>query len=67
MLKARTEEQRLRVEELLAPHRVFISWPLGFESDGGERVDSVYIDGEVCFDTLAEIVDYLRSCNPSKM
>ena len=64
MLKAATEEQRRHIEEILAPYHVHISWPLDFEdeTDYGyeERVDAIYIDGDVSFDAMAEIVDYLR-------
>jgi hypothetical protein len=64
MLKAATEEQRRHIEEILAPYHIYISWPLNFEdeTDYGyeERVDAIYIDGDISFDAMAEIVDYLR-------
>lgn len=59
MLKATTEEQRRHIEEILAPHHTYISWPLDFETDE-ERQDAIYLDGNVTFDAMAEIVDYLR-------
>ena len=63
-LKAATEEQRRHIEEILAPYHIYISWPLNFEeeTDYGyeERVDAIYIDGNISFDAMAEIVDYLR-------
>ena len=63
-LKAVTEEQRRHIEEILAPYDIYISWPLNFEdeTDYGyeERVDAIYIDGDISFDAMAEIVDYLR-------
>ena len=70
MLKAATEEQRRHIEEILAPYHIYISWPLDFEKENDwgydERVDAIYIDGDITFDTLAEIIDYLRACNPDK-
>jgi len=56
MLKVTTEEQRQRIEEILAPYHTYISWPLDF----AEETEAIYIDGNVTFDMLAEIVDYLR-------
>ena len=70
MLKATTEEQRRHIEGILAPHHDYISWPLDFEreNDWGyeERVDAIYLDGEITFDKMAEIVDFLRACNPNE-
>ena len=67
MLKATTEEQRRHIEDIL---RAYISWPLDFESENDwgyeELVDAIYIDGNISFDQMAEIVDYLRACNPEK-
>ena len=64
MLKAATEEQRRNIEEILAPYHVHISWPLDFENENDfgfmERFDAIYIDGDVSFDAMAEIVDFLR-------
>jgi len=31
-----------------------------------EYNDRVYIDGVITFEQMAEIVDYLRACNPEK-
>lgn len=28
--------------------------------------DSIHIDGDISFDTLIEIADYLRTCNPAE-
>lgn len=70
MLKATTEEQRKHIEAILDEHEVYHRWPLDFEkeTDWGyeERIDAIYIDGDVTFDTLAAIVDYLRACNPTE-
>lgn len=70
MLKATTEEQRLHIEEILKSHQIYHSWPLDFkkETDWGyeDCIDAIYIDGTIPFDAIAEIVDYLRSCNPAK-
>jgi len=64
MLRAKTEEQRRNIEEILAPYHIYISWPLDFEKENDcgyeERLDSIYIDGDISFDVMAEIVDYLR-------
>lgn len=70
MLRASTEEQRLHVEEILKAHQIYYQWPLDFEKeadDGYEdRIDAIYIDGAIPFDAIAEIVDYLRACNPDE-
>lgn len=70
MLKATTEEQRLHVEEILKAHQIYYQWPLDFEKeadDGYEdHIDAIYIDGDIPFDAIAEIVDYLRACNPDE-
>ena len=70
MLKATTEEQRLHVEEILKAHQIYYQWPLDFEkeTDYGyeDRIDTIYIDGDIPFDAIAEIVDYLRACNPDE-
>ena len=58
MLKATTEEQRLHIEEILAPYHIYISWSLDWETDA-----SIYIDGTISFDVMAEIVEYLKSQN----
>lgn len=57
MLQAKTEEQKVRIEEILGDTSIW--------TDDGV-IDGLHIDDWVSFDRLAELVDYLRSINKSK-
>ena len=56
MLQAKTEEQKDKVEEILASVEL---WEL--DGDNG-----IFINDSVSFDKLAELVDYLRSVDKPK-
>lgn len=67
MLQARTEEQKKRVLEIFGIQESCCHFPLDFdrETDWGyeEFNDRIYLDGNITFDTMAKIVDYLRKEN----
>ena len=67
MLRARTEEQKKKVLEIFGTRETCCHFPLDFvkETDWGyEKYDDrIYLDGNVTFDTMAKIVDYLRNEN----
>lgn len=71
MLKITTEEQRQHIEMLIAgdaPDNL-VAWRRVFSGPfrtGAQYIDSLDFDGRIYLDTLAEIVDYLRACNPEK-
>ena len=56
MLQAKTEEQKNKIEEILASVEL---WEL--DGDNG-----IFINDSVSFDKLAELTDYLRSVQPKK-
>lgn len=57
MLKAKTEKQKARIEEILGDASIW--------TDDG-IIDGLHIDDWVSFDSLAELVDYLRSISKPK-
>lgn len=63
MLQVKTEEQKNHILEILG-EECNSYFPLNFkkETDVGymEHIDRIYIDGNIRFDKMAEIVDYLR-------
>lgn len=67
MLQVRTEEQKKRVLEIFGIQETCCHFPLDFdkETDCGyeECDDHIYLDGNISFDTMAKIVDYLRKEN----
>lgn len=67
MLQAKTKEQKKKVLELSVTNARYCNFPLDFnkETDWGyeEFDDRIYLDGNISFDTMAEIVDYLRTQN----
>ena len=56
MLQAKTEEQKNKIEEILASVELW-------ELDGD---DGLFINDSISFDKLAELIDYLRSVNKPK-
>ena len=69
MLRATTEEQQAYIDALLKKEDIYHTLYEDYDEDKDEFMDycsSIYIDGDISFDTLAEIVDYLRACNPEK-
>ena len=67
MLEAKTEEQKKKVLEIFGIQETCCHFPLDFvkETDCGyeEFDDRIYLDGDISFDTMAKIVDYLREQN----
>ena len=67
MLEAKTEEQKEHILKILGMGELISHFPLDFEkeTDVGymEHNDRIYIDGNISFDKMAEIVDYLREQN----
>ena len=67
MLKAITEEQKKKIIEIFGIQEPCCHFPLDFnkESDCGYETfnDRIYLDDNIMFDTMAEIVDYLREQN----
>ena len=67
MLRVRTEEQKKKVLEIFGIQETCCHFPLDFdkETDLGyeEFDDRIYLDGNITFDTMVEIVDYLREQN----
>ena len=64
MLQAKTEEQKNRILEIFGIQETCCYFPLGWEDE--ELDDQVYIDGNISFDTMARVVDYVRSIQPKK-
>ena len=64
MLQTRTKEQKDKVLKILGNGEFFCNFPLDFdkETDIGyeECNERLYIDGEISFDQMAAIVDFLR-------
>lgn len=67
MLQAKTKEQKEHILEILGAIEPVSHFPLNFEreTDVGymEYDDRIYFDGNIGFDKMAEIVDYLRIQN----
>lgn len=57
-----TEEQQEHISAILEGERLYHNIQLDYdpETNTEEGCTSVYIDGDISFDTMAEIVDYLR-------
>lgn len=68
MLRATTEEQKQRVLEIFdMKYKVCCNFPCDLDSDDfPEFDDRIYLDGNITFDKMAAVVDYLRACNPEK-
>ena len=67
MLQVRTEEQKKKVLEIFGIQETCCHFPLDFdkETEGGyeEYDDRIYLDGNITFDKMREVVDYLRKEN----
>ena len=67
MLRVRTEEQKKKVLEIFGTHEKFYYFPLNFdkETDWGydECDDRIYLDGNITFDKMREVVEYLQKEN----
>lgn len=64
MLQAKTKEQKQKILEIFAIQETCCYFPLGWKDE--ELDDQVYIDGNMSFDTMARVVDYVRSIQPKK-
>lgn len=62
MLTADTEEKRKKIKEILG-QEVYTSQPCDFDDDCNDitKYERIYIDGDVTYDQMAAIVDYLRN------
>jgi len=67
MLQVRTEEQKKKVLEIFGIQEACCHFPLDFdkETEGGyeEFDDRIYLDGNITFDKMLEVVEYLRKEN----
>ena len=67
MLQARTEEQKKKVLEIFGIQESCCHFPLDFdkETEGGyeEYDDRIYLDGNITFDKMREVVECLRKEN----
>ena len=67
MLQVRTEEQKKKVLEIFGIQETCCHFPLDFdkETEGGyeEYDDRIYLDGNITFDKMREVVEYLRKEN----
>lgn len=63
MIKADTEEKRKHIDGILG--YVYHDHPYDVDGDFNDvsMYERIYIDGEISYDMMADIVDYLRSCN----
>ena len=66
MIKADTEEKRKHIDGIL--WYVYHDHPYDVDGDFNDvsMYERIYIDGEISYDMMADIVDYLRSCNPEE-
>lgn len=69
MLRVYTTKDKEQVLKLISPHCIS-NFPLNFDIDtetGYEEFDDrIYIDGQVTFDDMAKVVDYVRSIQHAK-
>ncbi len=66
MIKADTEEKRKHIDAILVD--IYHDHPCDLDEEFNDvtQYERVYIDGEISYDMMADIVDYLRSCNPEE-
>lgn len=65
MLKCNNESEKHLVEFIIGLPETCNHFPMDPNTDyEDEYNDRVYIDGVITFEQMAEIVDYLRVCNP---
>lgn len=59
-----TKEQQEHISAILEGARLYHDIQLDYDpvTNTEEDCTSVYIDGDISFDIMAEIVDYLREC-----
>lgn len=63
MLQAKTEEQKRYIESILEKDDTCAEWGIDIDA---EYENCLFIEDCITFDTMAKIVDYLRSVNKSK-
>lgn len=67
MLQAKTEEQKKKVLEIFGIKETCCHFPLDLDKGMGwdyeEFDDRIYLDGNITFDKMAKVVDYLREQN----
>ena len=66
MIKSDTEEKRKHIDAILGD--IYHDHPYDLDGDFNDvtQYERIYIDGEISYDMMADIVDYLRSCNPEE-
>lgn len=66
MIKADTEEKRKHIDGIL--WNIYHNHPYDIDDDLNDvtQYERIYIDGKISYDMMADIVDYLRSCNPEE-
>lgn len=67
MLRVRTEEQKKKVLEIFGIQETCCYFPLDYDKEtscGYEECDDrIYLDGNITFDKMLEVVEYLRKEN----
>lgn len=67
MLRVRTEEQKKKVLEIFGIQETCCYFPLDYDKErswGYEECDDrIYLDGNITFDKMREVVEYLRKEN----
>jgi len=67
MLRVRTEEQKKNVLEIFGIQETCCYFPLDYDKEtscGYEECDDrIYLDGNITFDKMLEVVEYLRKEN----
>jgi hypothetical protein len=67
MLQAKTEEQKKKVLEIFGIKETRCHFPLDLDKGTGwdyeEYDDRIYLDGNITFDKMREVVEYLRKEN----
>lgn len=66
MLRAKTEEQRKHIDAILG--HIYHDHPCDMDEEFNDvsKYERIYLDGEISYDMMSDIVDYLRSCNPEE-
>ena len=70
MIQAKTKEQKEYVIKLIGLPEVCCNFPLDFENElycgiYEEYNDRIYLDGNITFDKMKQIVDYLENSKQS--
>ena len=67
MLRVRTEEQKKKVLEIFGIQETCCHFPLDYNNERSwgyeEYDDRIYLDGDITFDKMREVVEYLQKEN----